>query len=545
MKFIKKIAGLLLAAVVVLNTTVIAHADDAEDGYTITINNSKEGHIYEAYQIFTGDLYQGVLSNIVWGDSVANAAALGNAADIAARMDAEYAADDKITAADLIGMITLSDDAYATSGTTENPYVISGLEAGYYLVKDQDASQTGDHDAYTSYILQVVESVAVSPKSTFPTVDKEVWDESADGETAGESWGETADHNIMETFQFKLTAKLPASEYYADYETYKLVFNDTMSDGVTFEKLVSVTVDGVAFTADRYACTAAANQAGGTWSLTLDNIKVAGVDLSDGAVVEVIYDAHLNENAVVGNQDDNKNSVYLQYSNNPNAGGEGDLGQTEEDTVWVFTYELDVTKVDGKDNTKKLADARFVLYREISSSTDNASGDNAGEAGGEGTGGDSGNTGEGTGGAEGGNADSTVNVTKEYVTVDSDGRVSSWTEDKNAASTLISGTDGLFKVLGLDHGTYYLEEIKAPAGYNLLKEPVEVVISAAHKENSDTVSAETVITVNGADAIVVENNAGATLPETGGIGTTIFYMIGAVLVLGAVVLLITRRRMAG
>lgn len=529
MKKIKKVASLLMTLVMVLSMGVVTHAEDAgtvdtTSGYTITIDNSVSGHTYEAYQIFTGDLHDGVLSNIVWGASVTGSGDLEDAKDVAARMDTAYTGTDKLTIEDLLEMITLSDVAYASSDGTGGSYVMSGLEAGYYLVKDQENSQTGEHDAYTRYILQVVEDVNIAPKSVFPTVDKEVWDEEADGETAGENWGETADHNLNESFSFKLIASLPASTHYADYEAYKLIFNDTMSAGVTFEKMVSVTVDGVTFTSEQYACSATENQTGGTWTLTLDDIKVEGVDLTDGAVVEVIYNAHLNENAVVGNIDDNKNTVYLQYSNNPNAGGEGDLGQTEEDTVWVFTYELDVTKVDGKDNTQKLKDAQFRLYREVTDTIDQGATEGA-------DGGDVGDT-----------SDGTETVTKEYVIVDENSKVTGWTKDETRASILISGDDGLFKIIGLDHGVYQLEEIKAPAGYNLLEAPVEVVIHAVHTENIDKISAQSVIKINDADAIIVENNAGTTLPETGGIGTTIFYIVGSMMIIGAGIILVLKLR---
>ena len=156
MKNMKKIASLVLALIMAFAMTATAFAE--ETTYSITINNSTEGHIYEAYQIFTGDLHEGVLSNIEWGSSVSNSAGLGDAAAVAEKLDTNYTGADKITVDGLLEMITLGNPV-ADSGETSNPYVISGLEAGYYLVKDKDGSVTGEGDAYTEYIIKVVGNV--------------------------------------------------------------------------------------------------------------------------------------------------------------------------------------------------------------------------------------------------------------------------------------------------------------------------------------------------------------------------------------------------
>lgn len=528
MKNMKKLASLLLALVMVfaLATTVSAE----ETTYTLTINNSTSGHTYEAYQIFAGDLdvkVQGetttkTLSNIVWGNGITEAGqtallsfdknegqeAYASAADLADALTSENVAAFAKAAAQYLS---------STSGTFSNidGYKITGLTAGYYLVKDQDGILSGKDDAYTSYILEVIADETVTPKSAKPTVDKQVWDEdSDDDEELDENWGETADHDLNETFQFKLIASLPADTDFVAYETYKVIFHDTMSAGVTFEEIVSVTVDGVAVT--DYTCTAAADQAGESWTLTIADIKtVHGVDLSDGAEIVVIYDAHLNENAVIGNQDDNLNTVYLEYSNNPNASGSGnnhETGNTTTDTVWVFTYELDVTKVDGANNSA-LKDAQFVLYRKVARTV-----------------------------TEGDTAVTSPAEVTEYVIVDETGKVTGWTEDVTKATTFTTGDDGKIAIIGLDHGTYYLEETKAPSGYNKLADPIEVVISAVHTETADTVSATTTYTVNEGTGITVENNAGTELPETGGMGTTLFYAMGSLLAVSAVILLITKKR---
>lgn len=504
MKHMKKFVSLLLTAVMVLAMSMTAFAADT---YSITINNSAEGHTYEAYQIFTGDLSGTTLSNIVWGSGVSEdgKTALGNAATKAEKLKTE--ADAKAFAKEVAPYLTTA--AGSASTVTDGKYEISGLAAGYYLVKDKDDSLTNKDDAYTSYILKVVGNIELSPKSAKPTVDKQVWDEIDDAEAgATDGWGESADHAINESFQFKLIANLPADTDFNAYEKYKVIFTDTMSEGVTFESIDSVTVDGVTLEAGQYSCTATANQAGESWTLTIDDIKsISEVNLTDGADIVVIYNAHLNENAQVNHASGtttNKNTVGLQYSNNPNASGEGneELGKTPEDSVWVFTYEVDNTKVDATDSKNKtpLAGAGFRLY-------------------------------DSTGTTEIGLIyDKTLSA---YRPVKS---------GETAVEMTSAADTGVFNIKGLDAGTYVLKETTVPAGYNKCADTT-VVIKATHSENADGTSATTTLTSDSNVTNTIENKQGSTLPETGGMGTTIFYVLGTILVLGAAIMLITKRRM--
>lgn len=505
MKHMKKFVSLLLTAVMVLAMSMTAFAEGTN--YSITINNSAEGHTYEAYQIFTGDLSETTLSNIVWGSGVSEAGqtALGDAAAKAETLKTE--ADAKAFAKEVAPY--LETVAGSASTVTDGKYVISGLEAGYYLVKDQDDSLKDQDDAYTSYILKLVGNIELSPKSAKPTVDKQVWDENADAEAgATDGWGESADHAINESFQFKLIANLPADTDFSAYETYKVVFTDTMSVAVTFESIASVTVDGVTLRAGQYTCTATADQAGGSWTLTINDIKsILGVNLTDGADIVVIYNAHLNENAQVNHASGattNKNTVGLQYSNNPNASGEGnvELGKTPEDSVWVFTYEVDNTKVDATDSENKtpLAGAGFRLY-------------------------------DSTGTTEIGLIyDETLSA---YRPVKS---------GETAVEMTSAADTGVFNIKGLDAGTYILKETTVPAGYNKCADTT-VVIAATHLEDAAGTSATTTLSSDSNVTNTIENKQGSTLPETGGMGTTIFYVLGTILVLGAAIMLITKRRM--
>lgn len=501
MKVLKKITSLILVMVMTLAMSMNVFAAET---YSITIKNDKNGHTYEAYQIFTGDLYDDKLSNIVWGSGVTaeGQTVLGDASKKAESIqtvaDAEAFAK---KVAQYLQNPKLSNDV-------GDVYVIDNLKPGYYLVKDKDDSLNGN-DVYTSYILQVVKNVEASPKSAQPIVDKEVNDELTDAENgAADGWGESADHAINESFQFKLTATLPEDTDFAAYETYKLIFHDTMSKGLTFESIESVKINGTTIN-DYVLSENAVNGAQGElkWSLTINDLKSYGINIANGVTVEVIYNAHLNEEAKVGNIDENKNTVKLEYSNNPNASGSGkhETGETEEDTVWVFTYEMVNTKVDGSNNNSPLGGAGFRLYDSTGTNEIELVYDNA------------------------------LNAYRPVK--DGETGVEMFSAD---------GT-GKFNIVGLDAGTYILKETTTPEGYNTCGD-ITIIISATHEENKDGTSASTDIkmTMDGNDSTenIIVNNQGAQLPGTGGMGTTLFYVVGGGMMLVAAVLFVTKKKMS-
>ena len=524
MKKMKRLLGVLLAAVMVLAMNITAFAADT---YTITINNSNSGHQYEAYQVFSGELSGNILSNVEWGTGVKESelltalqsdATIGSefslcttAPDVAKVLEGFTSNRSDIDAFAAVVGKHLSATAAGTSGTesSEGKYSITGLSAGYYFVKDKNV--VSGNDASTKFILKLVKDTEVTPKSSVPNVEKKVQEgdyEANDG--YGTGYNDVADWNIGDAVPFKLIGTLPST--YDDYDTYKYVFHDTLSAGLTYNNNVKVYYASNQEGTDKQDITSSflTNPSGNEITVTCENLKnVTGVTKNSYIIVE--YTATLNADAVIG-LDGNTNEVYLEFSNNPNAGGEGKTGNTPPDKVIVFTYELDTTKVDGEDNTK-LPNAEFKLK----------------------------------------------NSEGKWVTVDSAGKVTGWVEGEDNGSTLKSDGQGLFKVIGLDDGTYYLKETKAPDGYNELKNEIVIVISATTSNgqgwNGTPANALTKLDVtaggkagtgnanSGIAGITVENNKGATLPETGGIGTTIFYVVGGILVIGAAVLLITRRRM--
>ena len=513
MRHIKKLASLLLALVMALSLAVTAFADESTT-YSITINNSTAGHTYEAYQIFTGDLATNeagnkVLSNIGWGSGVSDAGqtAQGDAAATAETLKNE--ADAKAFAKAVAPYLTTA--AGSANTVTDGKYVISGLAAGYYLVKDQDGSLTGDADAYTEYIIKVVSDTTATPKSSVPTVEKKVKDTN-DSTGVTSDWQDSADYDIGDSIPFQLKATL--ADNVSSYTTYKVVFHDTLSKGLTYNNDAKVYIDGTE--TNGFTVTATVN-ADGTTTLTVSCDDVKALDASNSSVITVEYTAKLNENAVLGSAG-NPNEVYLEYSNNPNKSEEGnnETGETPKDVVIVFTYKTIINKVDSEN--KPLTGAAFKLEKLIKGK-DSAAG--------------------------------TWTTVKEF------------TVDETTTS---------FTFSGLDDGQYKLTETKTPAGYNTI-DPIYFVIEATHDVTADAptlktlnayltdangnkqtemkdgesvnIDLGTVDLTAGSITTTVVNKSGSELPSTGGIGTTIFYVLGGVLVLAAVVLLVTKKRMSG
>ena len=508
MKHIKKLASLLLVLVMVFALATTAFAE--ETTYSITINNSTAGHTYEAYQIFTGDLSGTTLSNIVWGSGVSEAGqtALGDAAAKAETLKTE--ADAKAFAKAVAPYLTTA--AGSANTVTDGKYVISGLAAGYYLVKDQDGSLTGDNDSYTEYIIQVVGNVTATPKSDVPEVQKKVKDINDSTDTTKTDWQDSADYDIGDSIPFQLKATL--ADNVSSYTTYKVVFHDTLSKGLTYNNDAKVYIDGTE--TNGFTVTATVN-ADGTTTLTVSCDDVKALDAGNSSVITVEYTAKLNENAVLGSAG-NPNEVYLKYSNNPNKSEEGnnETGETPKDVVIVFTYKTIINKVDSEN--KPLTGAAFKLEKLIKGK---------------------------------------------------DGAADTWTTVKEFT---VDETTTSFTFSGLDDGQYKLTETKTPAGYNTI-DPIYFVIEATHDVTADAptlktlnayltdangnkqtemkdgesvnIDLGTVDLTAGSITTTVVNKCGSELPSTGGIGTTIFYVLGGVLVLAAVVLLVTKKRMSG
>ena len=237
MKITRKILSLALALVMTLALCVSALADEK---YTITINNSASGHTYEAYQIFAGDLYDPsagakeeettntqtkILSNIVWGSGVSEEgkAALGDAAE---KANSLTEANVKSFAKEVADYLTAPT---ASGEQTDGKYIISGLAAGYYLVKDKEPnnSLSGKDDFYTAYIMKVVGNVEATPKGDKPTLEKELRSKN------DSKWhGTHAGFQIGDEIEFRLIVSVPDVNAYG-YAAYTYTISDTMTEGLT------------------------------------------------------------------------------------------------------------------------------------------------------------------------------------------------------------------------------------------------------------------------------------------------------------------------
>lgn len=317
------------------------------------------------------------------------------------------------------------------------------------------------------------------------TIKEKNSESTVDKQVQEDSTGDYGDHNdadIGQTVNFRTTINV------VDGEPKNYVLHDTMSAGLTFDPAsVAVTIGERTLAKDTDYTLVTSNLTDGC---TFEVQFKDGV-LKPNDVVEVAYSAKVNEYAVIGGTG-NDNKTHLTYSDTPKSTGE----RLTKTYVWQF----DVFKYAMRDGKEiPLAGAQFVLYK-------------------------------------------TVNDEKFYAQV-ANGKITGWTDDQKYATVFETPDNGKFVIAGLDADTYYLEETKAPDGYNRLKEPVNVVITA-NIASGKTVTATITYNETATGTVRIENQTGVELPSTGGIGTTVFYVIGGLLMGVAVVLLVTRKKMS-
>lgn len=509
MKHLRKIMSLVLSLAMVLAMSITVFATEGATTSTpgkFTITAPAGEHQYEIYQIFTGDLSNGTLSNIKWG---ANGTGTSGAVVDQATLDALTALNttettDTAKLAKISTYVNLASPLVTIGGKdgeTANPTSYEAA-AGYYLIKDKDTTVSGN-DSYTKYLVKVVGDLTIEPKSAVPSFEKKIKDSNdTTGETTG--WQDSADYDIGDIIPFKLEGTVAAN--YDQYTTYTFKFHDKEDAGLTYQGVTKVyAMNGsneITIPATAYAVNYPAESHQGddcTFEVVFNNLKeISGVTANTKIVVE--YNSRLNENAVLGNQG-NVNTAQLEFSNNPNV-NQGGTGKTPWDSVIVFTYKVVVNKYADKlptDGGKKLSGAEFTLTKKLPN-----------------------------------------NGTQDIAVVKSE-----------------DGTSFTFK--GLDDGQYVLTETKTPDKYNTIA-PIEFTVTAGHAVEWNGTTRTDVLTSLTGDATSGEitftpsddyaqlstdvvNKSGSLLPETGGIGTTIFYIVGVVLVLGAGVLFVTKKRM--
>lgn len=485
-KVLKGLVAVAATAAMAIAGVAGAASATAADTYDITVP-STDTHTYSVYQVFTGDLSNGTLSNIEAGQNFNKNNTKGkSAAEAAADIAQNTSADTDNTAklAAITPYVDLTSPAY---GEVSAANKLSAL-AGYYLLKDKDAV-TGN-DAATLFIVQVNGPVTVNRKADKPTFEKKVKDvNDSTGITTG--WQDSADYDVNDDVPFQLTATLPTNETdFAAYKTYKLVFHDQQSAGLTLNKdSVVVKYGDQTLGTDSYTLETPATD-NDTFDITINDAKTvkdadgSAITVAAGGKFTVEYTSKLNENAVIG-ATGNPNEASLEFSNNPNVGGEGNTGKTPNDKVIVFTYQLDINKTFNGGNPDDSDLPEFTLYK-FNSTTN----------------------------------DYTINLGKVNITKTADG--------KYTAS---------FK--RVDDGKYKLVETKTPAGFNTAADTT-FEITADHDVTSDDpkltslkINSTDGNTTTGTVVADVVNQKGSNLPSTGGMGTTILYAAGAAIVLVA------------
>ena len=534
-KSIKGLSAILMTSVLAVSASAAAVTSFAEDTtYTITMQ-STTGHTYNAFQIFKGDVTKNgenkVLTNIDWGENVNSDAlvdalksdsALGtafttaigtetNAKKIAEKVAKQIATYEKDSAeikaiAQIIGKNT-KGTGKATNG--------GSFAGGYYLIEDVTENLPFDEDAMTSdtissFLLEVVGNSTPSAKDSTVESHKTVTetDDTAPTTTPGQKF---ADYDIGDEIPYELTFTLPSN--FTDYVNYPITFTDDMCAGLSWDGVAEIYYgDNEDIGSVTFSSTNSTKYAGGkTWTLTTDDLRKASYGLENGETIKVVYNATLNDKAAINNKG-NENTYNVKFYSDPNNSTTPTpptnpdeptppgppTGETPKDTTVVFTYELVFNKTDGKDPLKG---ADFELEKKIGG-------------------------------------------TWTKVTA-----IHTGTGAKNPTKSAVTADTTQFTFSGLDAGEYRLTETKVPTGYNSI-DPIEFTVTRTAEGNMVTNLASTGLemtpTFNATDAKLeaeIINSEGIELPGTGGIGTTIFYIVGSLMVGGALVLFVVRKRM--
>ena len=476
MKNTKKLVGLLLALVMVF--AVSAAMAEGETG-SITIKDAVVGQTYTLYQILDLESYNASANayaykaTTAWNTFINSDAIKGTYVEVDAQ-----------------GYVTWKDGADAAAfAKAAQKYAKENSSVG----NQGSVTATTTTVSFTSldlgyYLVDTTLGTLCSLDTTNPNVTMEEKNEvpvnvkTVEEDSTG-NYGEKNDADIGQTVNFKstITAQAGAENY---------VFHDTMSTGLTYTGVTGITLNGTTVDASNYTVTAPAAD-GDTFDVTFTQAFCDAIKAKDQIVIS--YTATLNENAVIAGAG-NPNTSKVSYGDSSNT------KVTPDSQTTTYTWDLDVLKYANGDESKVLKDAEFVL----------------------------------------------LNSAKTKVATIVNGKVTGWADVPAAVdgtiawptnTVLTTGENGKIEIDGLDADTYYLREVKAPAGYNKLPDDVSIVITGATKGDNDELTYTTVLAK-------VNNQSGTELPSTGGIGTTIFYVAGGVLVIGAAALLIAKRKKA-
>ena len=555
-KPIKKIASLFLALVVMLSFSVTAFAAGATGSITIQSNTdvSVEGKTFRAYKIldvksYTSDSVVYTVPEALKEFYKTRYSLNGNEGDFDAQVVGKIKEESDLFAfaAAALAAAKAANIApgTATAGEGATSVTISELPLGYYVVEDAGAATP-----ISALILDTTNpDVTLEIKADQPGIEKKI-----DGDTDTDDTTEgLVDYNnaaIGDKVPYVLTTRVPDM---TGYTKYYFVVNDTLSKGLSFNGDVTITLGDTTLTKDTDYTVTATENADGTTSVEIVFKNFIQYKNAEKRNITITYSATVNGQAVIGVAG-NPNAVTLTYSNNPNISDSGTtdqpdkptegspVGETPEDETRTYVTAIELIKVDPEGN--RLTDAEFtvtgqktnivLLRKDVFTKAEE---------------GDYWKLKNGT---------YTTTEPTEETKADYESITDRYSKEikaetiqtrESVTATGVVGSDGILRVEGLSAGEYTITGVKAPAGYNLLKTPIVIRIdwsapAASSTDCSWTVSGvEGAVVIGGLVKVTIENNAGTELPSTGGIGTTIFYVLGGALVLAAVVLLVTRKRM--
>mgnify|MGYP005974408667 FL=1 len=561
-KLVSRFMAVLMAMTMILSMSMTAFAAEAPKG-TLTVNNTVAGKTLDLYQIFTAtkneagnvaytlnSAYEGFFQSKISGASTLTGEALSEKAynyvkDQVGTDGSNGAAFAKDILDWILKNATTVATTHTTANTTADTTVINNLDYGYYVVYPLGATDTstapGNEKVKSVASLVSVTGIdaTVNMKSNYPTVDKKIipaqsgsgitigaivngnWEGNHQMELDDENESEdtiaphgatdekkVGDFGIGDTVTYQLTSKVPDM---TGYNSYTFKFSDTLSKGLDLKEVLSVKVGNTTLTAkstgaNTYAL--AYDKSNRTLTVTLNDFYNSYKNRT-GDTITVVYTATLNRDAVIG-MNPNTNKAVVEYSNNPKSDG---TGKSEPSIVDVHTFDFTIFKYYLKDATKTgLANAEFELYKT------NEAGDAA-------------------------DTNAKINIVDEGNGVYRQATADEAKATGFTSAKIVSDADGKVLVKGLDAGTYYLRETKAPEGYNKLLSDIKVEIKPVYDETTGKLTSYSVDytyngkTTNGAaitnktdsPEVAVENKTGAQLPSTGSKGALMVTLAGIVL----------------